>query len=1295
MYMRGKRSARLFKALVYLCLIIVGSAFFYGKAQAITGSTNATQLSTRLIVNPPFTNYNAPLTASFTAYNSGISMSSGTMTVYLYCDTPVYLAVVGPGAPVFQYPGLPIDLRSGYTVKRTNIPVSSAVSFSNACTYSGKGLTYQPVYVIEHGGYAAWSSTTVFTNAATATATPTRTVSTTPTPLSNYGVRLYRTTNTSAVAPFTDNMGASITVPSASNPNVWVDYISGGPFGYDLCCDKNSIGSCNQTIPTVWRGGSPYPFGSVCTYTRAGTYTREVRASNYTNLNLPSGYKYATNQITITDPVTNLSANMIANPAKPTDAQNTTLSAIATTNNVTNTINYSFWWQCASTATNFANAKADCGDPTNSAIGAKFDGLPASTITKSVAHKFSAGIYHPKVIIEQGNASATKAFDLTIYNNPTIVPVIQAINNNTIVGSTRQYQLKASQSGYKIDTAWNYYIWYNCNLGLDSVADSLTSCGASMPSNYYSFINSTVNSVATNHNYSPGTYRPKVIVRRDGMEKAAYTDLVVPAIASPSPSPSPSRTPSPSPSPSRTPSPSPSPSRTPSPSPSPSRTPSPSPSPSRTPSPSPSPSVIPGRMTVALSTSPSVLLENETVNITADVTDTDPSVVGTNYTFWWHCDNPSTNVEEVMNDPNCGMPRIMGDATTDTIERRANGVQFNAVKLNGGLANQQVATKLFGSGPRTIKVIVERRTQALETRRAIVVNPQTLDVDLNISPAQADTNQSVSLNAVTTSTDSTSNYNYYFWWDCNDPSTSVSDISSSQKCGAPSDATKGAQYLSQGPTVTTKLANTRYPTGGIKHPKVIVVHGSLATSRVGEIMINKPTLIAGLSVNPTSAEGEARPATLQASAGGSATGTVNYTFWWDCDNPTTDVTAASQDSACGSPYNSEKGFKIDGQSGNTLNQTHDYTGEGVYHPKVIVERDGADPSEARTTLTITQAPEKTLYVDLSAQRIGTNFPVNMAFTTRLSGTAAGTTNYKLWWDCQPTDFDEESLMSQCGDPADSTKGMVYSSSASETTKTVNHNYTLSGLRHPVLITERDNVIDAKIAEIEIPAANNPSPTPSPSVAPSLTPSVTSTVSATPNPDSITFPAGYSVRGFNFNQSTSVFGEKGITIYSLNQSARNWDKIMPTDSGDLQANKAYYFYAPSEVSVDKPSGAASSEITITPGWNFLWNEAPSSLNSFKVTIYDSGQCIARNVPLANLKNASVIYKWIYVVENDQSLISCQVFSLLTGVDKPSTGCNESNPLLNEVASVKQNKGVWIYLFGSHIEGWADKTQFECN
>jgi len=117
-------------------------------------------------------------------------------------------------------------------------------------------------------------------------------------------------------------------------------------------------------------------------------------------------------------------------------------------------------------------------------------------------------------------------------------------------------------------------------------------------------------------------------------------------------------------------------------------------------------------------------------------------------------------------------------------------------------------------------------------------------------------------------------------------------------------------------------------------------------------------IIGDLSVTFTAdpASGQYSPLTtdLTAQVSGTATGTINYTFWWNCSYTGTNVSAAI--SVCGDPNNPDIGAKYDGVSDASKTVTRIYYNSGssdkTYTPKVIVERGEASPDEERTTVTV-------------------------------------------------------------------------------------------------------------------------------------------------------------------------------------------------------------------------------------------------------------------------------------------------------------------------------------------------------
>jgi subtilase family serine protease len=112
----------------------------------------------------------------------------------------------------------------------------------------------------------------------------------------------------------------------------------------------------------------------------------------------------------------------------------------------------------------------------------------------------------------------------------------------------------------------------------------------------------------------------------------------------------------------------------------------------------------------------------------------------------------------------------------------------------------------------------------------------------------------------------------------------------------------------------------------------------------------EPTLVAALAASPASGNAPLGT-TLQATAMGSATGPIDYTFWWSCGDPGTDAAAVT--AACGDPTDPAVGAVFAGATANPKAVTHTYASGGSYTAKVIVERGGLSPVEARTTVTVT------------------------------------------------------------------------------------------------------------------------------------------------------------------------------------------------------------------------------------------------------------------------------------------------------------------------------------------------------
>ena len=90
---------------------------------------------------------------------------------------------------------------------------------------------------------------------------------------------------------------------------------------------------------------------------------------------------------------------------------------------------------------------------------------------------------------------------------------------------------------------------------------------------------------------------------------------------------------------------------------------------------------------------------------------------------------------------------------------------------------------------------------------------------------------------------------------------------------------------------------------------------------------------------------------LTAALTGTAVGTINYTFWWNCTDPGSSVSAVTV--TCGDPTNASIGAKFSGVTGTSRAATHVYSSAGTFTAKVIAQRGTAAPAEARATITVT------------------------------------------------------------------------------------------------------------------------------------------------------------------------------------------------------------------------------------------------------------------------------------------------------------------------------------------------------
>ena len=127
------------------------------------------------------------------------------------------------------------------------------------------------------------------------------------------------------------------------------------------------------------------------------------------------------------------------------------------------------------------------------------------------------------------------------------------------------------------------------------------------------------------------------------------------------------------------------------------------------------------------------------------------------------------------------------------------------------------------------------------------------------------------------------------------------------------------------------------------------------------VLVGGETLYVSLSANPSSGTAPLN-VNLTADVSGSASGTINYTFWWNCNDPGTSVSEVMArcgnipTPALGTCASNENGIKCDAVTDDPKTVNHVYSSAGTYTAKVIAERGSAPPAEARVTIVVNAPP---------------------------------------------------------------------------------------------------------------------------------------------------------------------------------------------------------------------------------------------------------------------------------------------------------------------------------------------------
>ena len=114
---------------------------------------------------------------------------------------------------------------------------------------------------------------------------------------------------------------------------------------------------------------------------------------------------------------------------------------------------------------------------------------------------------------------------------------------------------------------------------------------------------------------------------------------------------------------------------------------------------------------------------------------------------------------------------------------------------------------------------------------------------------------------------------------------------------------------------------------------------------VESAVIPPDNLTVSLSVNPSSGNSPLNT-TGTATVAGNAQGTINYAFWWNCNNNSASVSSVS--AACGAPTNSLYGAKFNNINQTSQSASNSYSSAGTYYFKVIVERGALSATDSKT-----------------------------------------------------------------------------------------------------------------------------------------------------------------------------------------------------------------------------------------------------------------------------------------------------------------------------------------------------------
>ncbi|AKM81887.1 TPA: hypothetical protein DD449_02140 [Candidatus Berkelbacteria bacterium] len=243
-----------------------------------------------------------------------------------------------------------------------------------------------------------------------------------------------------------------------------------------------------------------------------------------------------------------------------------------------------------------------------------------------------------------------------------------------------------------------------------------------------------------------------------------------------------------------------------------------------------------------------------------------------------------------------------------------------------------------------------------------VTPPQTLTVGITAAPSTGPAPMNVNITATPTSTGFTSEtYNYYFWMDC---SVAPGYVSGVMKCGGQ------LPFAANINTSNSSASHTATYNAGTYNPRVYIERGTKSSTASTSVnyTASATTLSATLSAIPsTGFMPLSTILTANRDSASTATGSISYSFWWNC--PDSAITSGAKNSVsnvshfCGPLTDldvNDAGYKANAQSftvtsiSTPANPATVYVSANMYTARLIIEQGTATPHV--TTIPIIVAP---------------------------------------------------------------------------------------------------------------------------------------------------------------------------------------------------------------------------------------------------------------------------------------------------------------------------------------------------